>query len=174
MSESPFLFLHESFAVCQSPNLIAIFSAERRGFIRQILSARLIGTTSLPIRYGAAIAQNLSNPRSSLCLLLRARDKQGDSSNQRQSPNYRREGNPFMLLSRGMNRPNIKNLFLMSIIDALIGKGQCAQDHQCNSNQGDRFHSVFSPLFDDSPSALNKPKQDDDDGRHQQDMDETT
>jgi hypothetical protein len=73
-----------------------------------------------------------------------------------------------------MNRSDVKYFFLTGVVDALIGKGQRAQNQQYNSNQGDRFHFVSSPLLDDSSSALNEPNQNHDDGRHQQDVDETT
>jgi hypothetical protein len=56
-------------------------------------------------------------------------DEQDDSSDQRQSAEYGWNRNSLMIFPGGVDRPEVKNLFLMSISESLIGEGQPAQNN---------------------------------------------
>jgi hypothetical protein len=46
-----------------------------------------------------------------------------------------------MFFCRGVDRPNIQNLFLVRIRESLIREGQGAKNHKKNSNPSNRFHT---------------------------------
>jgi hypothetical protein len=75
-----------------------------------------------------------------------AGDQKSHSSSQRQAPEYGGKRNLFLSIFRGVNRPEIKDLFSMGVSDALIGEGQNTQNHQQHPSQRDRFHIVGSEL----------------------------
>jgi hypothetical protein len=72
---------------------------------------------------------------------LGSKDEQGDSSRQRKSTEYWRNGNSVMFFCRGVDRPNIQNLFLVRICESLIRKDQGAKNRKKNSNPNNRFHT---------------------------------
>lgn len=45
-----------------------------------------------------------------------------------------------MLVRGGVDRTDIKNSFLMRIVETAIGEGQSAKNNQDNSQPADRFH----------------------------------
>jgi hypothetical protein len=71
---------------------------------------------------------------------LGSKDEQGDSSRQRKSAEYWRSGNSVMFFCRGVDRPNIQNLFLVRIRESLIREDQDAKNYKKNSNPNNRFH----------------------------------
>src|SRR5713226_247174 len=76
---------------------------------------------------------------------LASNDQQGNSADQRQPAQYRRNRNSLLIFPGGVDRPDIKNLFLMRISESLVGKGQSAQNNQENPNPDDRFHILSFP-----------------------------
>jgi len=56
-------------------------------------------------------------------------DEQGNSSDQRQPAEYWRDRNSLLLFRGGVDRPEIKNLFLMGIRESLVGEGQPTQNN---------------------------------------------
>ena len=71
---------------------------------------------------------------------LAANSKQGNSSDQRQTTEHWRNRNVLMVFPSGVDRSKIKNLFLMSISESLIGEHQATQNNQKNPRQDDWFH----------------------------------
>jgi hypothetical protein len=69
-----------------------------------------------------------------------ANNKQGNSSDQRQTTEHWRNRNVLMVFPSGVDRSNIENLFLVGISESLIGKRQAAQNNQKNPSQDDWFH----------------------------------
>jgi|SRR5579859_1729140 len=67
-------------------------------------------------------------------------DKQGNSADESQPAEDWRNGNSIMLIRGGVDRSDIKNSFLMRIVETAIGEGQSAQNYQDNSQPDDRFH----------------------------------
>jgi hypothetical protein len=62
-----------------------------------------------------------------------ADEEQDDSPDQRQPAKQRRNRNMFMFFCGRMDRSDIKNLFLTSIVEPLIGKHKAAKNNQNNS-----------------------------------------
>jgi len=76
--------------------------------------------------------------------LFRSDDKQDDSPHQREPAEYRWNRYSVVFFRGGMDRADIKYFFLMSVIEALVGEAERAQNYQENSNPHDRFHIVLS------------------------------
>lgn len=87
-------------------------------------------------------SSTIPNRKSPLSLLPRASDKQTHSSKEREASEDRREWYLLLSVSRGMDRPHVKDLLSMGVSDALIGEGQRTQNHQQNPRQKDWFHIV--------------------------------
>jgi hypothetical protein len=56
-------------------------------------------------------------------------DEQDDSSHQRQPAEYGWNRNSLLLFCGGVDGPDVKNLFLMGVIESLIGEDQPAQNN---------------------------------------------
>lgn len=61
-----------------------------------------------------------------LRIFLSSDDDESNSSNQGQAAEHGWNGNPLVILTRGVNGTEIKNLFLMGIRKSLIGERQPA------------------------------------------------
>jgi hypothetical protein len=61
---------------------------------------------------------------------LGSKDEQGDSSRQRKSTEDWGNRNSVMFFCRGVDRPNIQNLFPVGICESLIREGQGAKHHK--------------------------------------------
>ena len=77
---------------------------------------------------------------------LGSKDEQGDSSRQHKSTDDWGNGNSVVFFRRGVDRPNIQNLFLVRICESLIREGQGAKNHKKNSNPNSRFHMLHSQV----------------------------
>jgi len=71
-------------------------------------------------------------------------DQESNSTDQCQSAKYGGNGNPLMILTRGVDGTEIKNLLLMSVSEALIGQRQPTQNNQENPSPNNRFHILRS------------------------------
>src|ERR1700680_3318872 len=74
--------------------------------------------------------------------------QQGHPAHQGQPSKYGWNGDPFVPFCGGMDRPNIKNLLLTGVVEALIGECQRAKNDQEDSKPSDRFHLLFLPGLD--------------------------
>jgi len=59
----------------------------------------------------------------------------------------------FLILPGGVDRPDVKNPFLMGVSESLIRQRQPAKDNQKNSNPDDWFH-IDRPAAKPSVSVL--------------------
>jgi hypothetical protein len=60
---------------------------------------------------------------------LASDNEEGDSADQRQPTEDRRDGNMLLLVRGGVDGPEIENCFPTGIIEALIGEGQPTQNN---------------------------------------------
>jgi hypothetical protein len=72
-----------------------------------------------------------------------ADDDQENSSDQRQTAEYRRYRNVLLIFPGGVDRSDVQNLFLTRVSESLVGECQPTQHNQENSNPNDRFHASF-------------------------------
>src|ERR1700687_235465 len=75
-----------------------------------------------------------------LRLLPNSSSEHDDSAHQRQPAEYRRNRHVLMFFGSRVDRPNIKNFFLMGIVETLVGKGKTAQNNKENSTPNQRSH----------------------------------
>ena len=87
--------------------------------------------------------------KSELRLLLDSRDEHDDASYQREPSEYRGNRNVVVFFRGCVDRPDIKNFFLMSVGKSLIGEGKTAQNDEENSAPNVRFHVVRSGGYAD-------------------------
>jgi hypothetical protein len=64
-----------------------------------------------------------------LRILLRSDQEQHDSPRQCEAAKCRRNGNPVVLFGGGVDWADVQYLFLVGVIESLIGEAQCAQNH---------------------------------------------
>ncbi len=60
---------------------------------------------------------------------LAPNNQQGNSSDQRQPAQYRRNRDPLVIFPGGMDRSKIEYFFLMRVRESLIGERQSAQNN---------------------------------------------
>jgi hypothetical protein len=77
---------------------------------------------------------------------LGPKDDQCDSPRQRKCTEDWRNGNSVMLFRCGMDRPDIKNLFLVRVRESLIREGQGSKNDKNNSNPNNRFQAFHLRL----------------------------
>jgi hypothetical protein len=68
-------------------------------------------------------------------------EEQGNAPDHREPAEDWRNGNVFVLFRSSVDRTDIKNLFLMRIVESLIGEGQRAQYDEKKSSPSCRFHN---------------------------------
>jgi hypothetical protein len=88
-------------------------------------------STPFNLREGYALPDSQAGNFRSLELgtFFTSHNQQGNSPNQRQTAENRRNGNVLLLFRRGVDGPEVKNLFLMGVVKSLIGEGQPAQNN---------------------------------------------
>jgi hypothetical protein len=64
-----------------------------------------------------------------LRILFRSNNEQDDSSHQREPAQYRRNRHSVVLFRGGMDRSDIKDFFLMGVIEALVGEAERTQNY---------------------------------------------
>ena len=72
--------------------------------------------------------------KSELRLLLDSCDEHNDASYQREPSEYRGNRNVVVFFRGCVDRPDIKNFFLMSVGKSLIGEGKTAQNDEENAS----------------------------------------
>ncbi len=77
-----------------------------------------------------------------LRLLLDSRDEHNNAAYQRERPEYGRNRNVIVFFRGCVDRPDIKNFFLMRIGKSLISERKAAQNDEENSAPNVRFHVV--------------------------------
>jgi hypothetical protein len=68
-----------------------------------------------------------------LRLLPNSSGEHEDSAHQRQPAEYRRNRHVLMFFGSRVDRTDIKNFFLMGVVETLVGKGKTAQNNKENS-----------------------------------------
>lgn len=77
-----------------------------------------------------------------LGILFRSHNHQSNSANQHQATDQWRNRNPIMFVGCCVNRADVKNFFLMGVVESLISQSQATEYDEQNSEPCDWFHVI--------------------------------